>query len=37
VRYWGEGHVVASPVNVRHLWTQIFDWLDTNLRANTDR
>jgi dipeptidyl aminopeptidase/acylaminoacyl peptidase len=37
VRYWGEGHVVASPVNVRHLWTQIFDWLDTNLRASTDR
>lgn len=31
VRYWGEGHVVSSPVNVRHLWTQIFDWLDTNV------
>jgi dipeptidyl aminopeptidase/acylaminoacyl peptidase len=31
VRYWGEGHVISSPVNVRHLWAQIFDWLDTNL------
>jgi dipeptidyl aminopeptidase/acylaminoacyl peptidase len=31
VRYWGEGHVVASPANVRHLWSQIFDWLDVNL------
>jgi dipeptidyl aminopeptidase/acylaminoacyl peptidase len=31
VRYWGEGHVVASPPNVRHLWSQIFDWLDTLL------
>jgi dipeptidyl aminopeptidase/acylaminoacyl peptidase len=31
VRYWGEGHVVGSPPNVRHLWSQIFDWLDTHL------
>jgi dipeptidyl aminopeptidase/acylaminoacyl peptidase len=31
LRYWGEGHVVSSPVNVRHLWSQVFDWLDTNL------
>ena len=31
VRYWGEGHVISSPANVRHLWSQIFDWLDTNL------
>ena len=34
VRYWGEGHVVASPPNVRHLWQQIFDWLDTHLGAS---
>ena len=31
VRYWGEGHVVSSPANVRHLWGQIFEWLDTHL------
>ncbi|MGH7721012.1 MAG: alpha/beta hydrolase family protein, partial [Gemmatimonadaceae bacterium] len=37
VRYWGEGHVVASPVNVRHLWAQIFDWLDTNLSTSAAR
>ncbi|HEX6813353.1 MAG TPA: prolyl oligopeptidase family serine peptidase [Planctomycetota bacterium] len=30
VRYWGEGHVISSAVNVRHLWAQIFDWLDTH-------
>jgi hypothetical protein len=23
--------VISSTVNVRHLWSQIFDWLDTNL------
>lgn len=37
VRYWGEGHVVASPVNVRHLWQQIFDWLDTHLGASSGK
>jgi dipeptidyl aminopeptidase/acylaminoacyl peptidase len=31
VRYWGEGHVIGSAANVRHLWAQIFEWLDTNL------
>ena len=31
VRYWGEGHVISSPANVRHLWGQIFDWLDSHL------
>ena len=36
VRYWGEGHVISSPANVRHLWGQIFDWLDSHLGA-TDR
>jgi dipeptidyl aminopeptidase/acylaminoacyl peptidase len=37
VRYWGEGHVVASPVNVRHLWQQIFDWLDKYLGTSAGR
>jgi dipeptidyl aminopeptidase/acylaminoacyl peptidase len=37
VRYWGEGHVVASPPNVRHLWGQIFDWLDTNVKPAAAR
>jgi dipeptidyl aminopeptidase/acylaminoacyl peptidase len=28
VRYWGEGHTVESPANVRHMWGEIFAWLD---------
>ncbi len=33
VRYWGDEHVIGSPGNVRHMWAQIFDWFDTNLRS----
>ena len=28
VRYWGEGHVLESPANIRDLWEQIYAWLD---------
>ena len=28
VRYWGEGHVLQSPANIRDMWKQIFDWFD---------
>jgi dipeptidyl aminopeptidase/acylaminoacyl peptidase len=28
VRYWGEGHILSSPANVRNMWTQIYAWLD---------
>lgn len=28
VRYWGEGHVLESPANIRDMWTRIFDWFD---------
>jgi dipeptidyl aminopeptidase/acylaminoacyl peptidase len=28
VRYWGEGHIIASPPNVRDLWNRIFAWFD---------
>jgi dipeptidyl aminopeptidase/acylaminoacyl peptidase len=28
VRYWGEGHVLASPANIRDMWNQIYAWLD---------
>ncbi len=37
VRYWGEGHVIGSTANVRHLWTQIFEWLDTHLGGTTPK
>ncbi len=34
VRYWGEGHVISSPANVRDMWQRVFDWFDENLNAN---
>jgi dipeptidyl aminopeptidase/acylaminoacyl peptidase len=31
LRYWGEGHAPSSPQNIRHMWTEIFDWFEANL------
>jgi dipeptidyl aminopeptidase/acylaminoacyl peptidase len=31
VRYWGEGHVIFSPANIRDMWQQIFAWLDETM------
>jgi dipeptidyl aminopeptidase/acylaminoacyl peptidase len=31
VRYWGEGHVLNSPANIRHMWSEIFAWLEAHL------
>jgi dipeptidyl aminopeptidase/acylaminoacyl peptidase len=28
VRYWGEGHVLESPANIRDMWQRIFAWFD---------
>jgi len=28
VRYWGEGHVLSSPANIRDMWQRIFAWFD---------
>jgi dipeptidyl aminopeptidase/acylaminoacyl peptidase len=28
VRYWGEGHVLRSPANIRDMWQRIYGWLD---------
>src|SRR5690606_25068694 len=28
MRYWGEGHGPSSPGNLRHMWSEIFDWFD---------
>lgn len=33
VRYWGEGHVLDSPANIRDMWERIFAWFDTYLAA----
>jgi dipeptidyl aminopeptidase/acylaminoacyl peptidase len=32
IRYWGEGHVLDSPANVRDMWRQIFAWFDEYLK-----
>lgn len=32
VRYWGEGHVLESPANIRDLWRRIYEWFDSLLR-----
>ncbi len=29
--YWGEGHVLGSPANLRDFYRRIFEWLDVNL------
>lgn len=31
VTYWGEGHVVASPGNVRDLYERVLGWLDETM------
>jgi len=28
VRYWGEGHVLESPANIRDMWKHIFAWFE---------
>lgn len=28
LRYWGEGHSLSSPANIRHMWNEIFEWYD---------
>jgi dipeptidyl aminopeptidase/acylaminoacyl peptidase len=28
VRYWGEGHVLQSPANIKDMWQRIFSWFE---------
>jgi dipeptidyl aminopeptidase/acylaminoacyl peptidase len=35
VRYWGEGHGIDSPANLRDQWEQIFGWLDEHLKPTS--
>ena len=28
VRYWGEGHLLRSPANIRDMWQRILAWMD---------
>ena len=36
VRYWGEGHVLASPANIRDLWERIYGWFDQFLKPGNE-
>ena len=31
LRYWGEGHVLASPANIRDFWKRVFAWYERYL------
>ena len=31
LRFWGEGHVVRSPANIRAMWQHIDQWLADKL------
>ncbi len=33
VRYWGEGHILDSPANIRDFWARSFDWFERHFRA----
>jgi dipeptidyl aminopeptidase/acylaminoacyl peptidase len=35
--YWGEGHGVMSPANLRDMWTRIERWYGARLGARQDR
>ena len=28
VRYWGEGHIIENPANIRDLWLRRLAWFD---------
>lgn len=32
IRYWGEGHTLDSPANIRDYWVRVSDWLESHLR-----
>ena len=37
VRYWGEGHVLESPANIRDMWQRIYGWFDENLKKPEEK
>jgi dipeptidyl aminopeptidase/acylaminoacyl peptidase len=36
VRYWGEGHWLVSPANIRDKWQREIAWFDMFLKTSTD-
>lgn len=37
VRYWGEGHVLSSPANIRDYWEKVISFLHQHLEPATSR
>jgi hypothetical protein len=37
VRYWGEGHSLSSPANIRDMWGRIYAWFDEFLDVSRDQ
>mgnify|MGYP002814895953 CR=1 FL=1 len=37
VRYWGEGHGIRSPANIRDMWRRMFEWYDRYLKGERGR
>ena len=36
VRYWGEGHTLASPANIRDYWGRVLSWADDRLKPEAE-
>lgn len=36
LRYWGEGHSLSSPDNIRHMWGEIYEWYDRYVMKAAD-
>ena len=36
LRYWGEGHVLEGPANIRDMWQRIYAWFDELLKAKSE-
>jgi acetyl esterase/lipase len=36
VRYWGEGHVLEGPANIRDMWQRIYAWFDEFLNPGPE-
>lgn len=32
VRYWGEGHNIENPTNIRDFWQRVYSWFDEQMR-----
>ena len=36
LRYWGEGHVLEGPANIRDMWQRIYSWFDELLKPKAE-